>query len=344
MSDQSDTDDVIEEIIPNRANNNKSKQNQFEGIFAFLNDDDDNQSSHLTKEPLREIPEPYFLDFSTLSESTKEALDPKQLSVFYQKSQKYLSFIFGPLAMDAESDLYSGSFDVSNDAFLAIKSGLKAILFCIFNDSPTWPLFLSANINRHEISLPKNYYIPSSQLFYIDVTNMLNKGKNSIKISIKSNIIGLYIFSIRLFFPPQDFDFYIQINNRPHFTLQNWLTFLHSNHSNEEGVESNFFILSLVCPLSLKKLSKPVRGISCNHLLCFDLIFYLRYTRECGKWKCPVCDNNCPYEDLRIDQFVTDILNSMPVNCESVSIDKRGNVTPLHFVADSDDYDIYDDD
>ena len=92
MSDQSDTDDVIEEIIPNRANNNKSKQNQFEGIFAFLNDDDNTQ---VAQEPKREIPDPYFLDFASLPESTKSALDPSQLSAFYQKSQKYHSFKAG---------------------------------------------------------------------------------------------------------------------------------------------------------------------------------------------------------------------------------------------------------
>lgn len=343
MSHSSDTDDVIEEISQENVNNPPIKKNQFEGVFAFLNDDNNNNSNNNNLEPHEITLDPYILDFSSLPESTKEALDPQQLSVFYQRSSKYNSFIFGPLAMDAESDTYKGSFDVPVEAFNAIKSGLKAIFFCVFNDSPTWPLYFSANINRHEILLPKKYFIPTSQLYYIDVTNMLSKVTNSIQISIKSNISGTYIFSIRLFFAPQDFDFFRQVNNRPHFTLKDWLSFLHSNQTKEEGVDSNSFLLSLICPLSLKKLSKPVRGISCKHLLCFDLIFYLRYTRECGKWKCPVCDNDCRYEDLRLDQFVIDILSSVPANCESVAIDEKGNVTPVNFAASSDDDDKYDD-
>lgn len=340
MSGSSDTDDAIEEISVKDGNDSSNKQNQFEGVFAFLNGD---YTKKAAPEPPREIPDPYFLNFSTLPESTREALNPQQLSVFYQKSQKYNSFIFGPLAMDAESDTYRGSFSVTADASNAIKSGLKAIFFCIFKDSPSWPLYFSANINRHEISLPKSHFVPSSQNYYYDVTNMLSKIKNSIQISIKSNISGTYIFSIRLFFAPQDFDFFRQINNRPHFTIKDWLSTLHSNHIKEEGIESNTFLLSLICPLSLKKLSKPVRGISCKHLLCFDLIFFLRYIRECGKWKCPVCDNDCPYEALRIDQFVSDILKTVPTNCESVLIDKKGNVTPAHFAPDSDDDDKEDD-
>lgn len=336
----SDTDDVIEEIHEDDANSSKNKQNHFEGIFAFLNDDDNTQ---VAQEPKREIPDPYFLDFASLPESTKSALDPSQLSAFYQKSQKYQSFIFGPLAMDADSDSFRGSFLIPNDAFNAIKSGLKAVLYCIFKDTPAWPVYFSANINRHDFSLPESHFTPSSQLYYIDVTNVLYKNKNTIHISIKSNISGIYIFCIRLFFAPRDIDFYIEINNRPHLTLEDFLSIFHSDHTKEEGVESNSFLLSLICPLSLKKLTKPVRGISCKHLLCFDLIFYLRFTRECGKWKCPVCDNECPYEDLRLDQYVTDILNTVPQNCESVEVDEKGNFKPVHFATDSGD-DLDDDD
>jgi hypothetical protein len=70
--------------------------------------------------------------------------------------------------------------------------------------------------------------------------------------------------------------------------------------------------VSLKCPLSQNTITYPVRGYSCKHLQCFDLISYLEYNLVCKDkclLKCPVCSVYTPMGDLFLDGLTESILN-----------------------------------
>lgn len=47
--------------------------------------------------------------------------------------------------------------------------------------------------------------------------------------------------------------------------------------------------VSLMCPITFKRITLPARGHDCKHIQCFDLESYLQLNCERGSWRCPVC-------------------------------------------------------
>lgn len=68
--------------------------------------------------------------------------------------------------------------------------------------------------------------------------------------------------------------------------------------------------VSLVCPLSRKRMKVPCRGVHCRHVQCFDAYAYLAANESTLKpfWCCPVCDLELPVEDMRVDLFTLHVL------------------------------------
>jgi E3 SUMO-protein ligase PIAS1 len=60
--------------------------------------------------------------------------------------------------------------------------------------------------------------------------------------------------------------------------------------------------LSLKCPLSYMRLNLPCRGVSCNHIQCFDATSYLQLQEQGPQWLCPICNKPAPFEQLAIDE------------------------------------------
>lgn len=327
MSESSDND-IIEEI-PTTENKSNAKPIQFTGALSFLN---------ATSKPKKIIPEPQLVDITTFPANTQQALNPNQLSVFYQTESSSNDFLFGPLTMDAESDPFYGNFPITQSILRLFHSGMKAILFCVYNDEYSWPVHFTIYINHHSFSKPNTIYSPSSSHFYIDVTKSLILNSNSIHISLNSSLLGQYILAIKLFSAPSNTELVMKVLGRPFFTFKDhWTAYFLSEKAEDDSVDSKTFSLSLICPLSLKRIHDPIRGIECQHLLCFDLDFYLRFTRDCGKWQCPICDKNCSYDSLHVDEFIKFILNSVPENCESVEIDEEGHFKPIRFAIEDED-------
>ena len=325
MKRSDSSDDVIIE-----SSQNDSK-NVYSGAFSFLN---------FSQPPQKQISQPQILSYNQLSNKTKQALDPSQLCLFYQKSPKFKDFLFGPLLMENESEPYNGTFDISKDIINAVKGGLKAVMFCIMDDEPKWPDNFIAYINNHQINRPNPIYNQNSQLFWIDISKTLKLAKNSIQVTMSSENTGKYIFAIRMFNAPLDFNFIVEILKRPHLNFDDWKKIYKETIIDSDDVHFGSYQLSLICPLGLTRMKEPGRGVECKHLQCFDLTKYIKYVRDCGKWDCPICDQKCPFESLRIDDFVLDILQNAPTNCKSVEIDRDGKYVPIK-IEDSD-FDSYD--
>ncbi|CAF3012051.1 unnamed protein product [Rotaria sp. Silwood2] len=90
------------------------------------------------------------------------------------------------------------------------------------------------------------------------------------------------------------------------------------------GLEVSDQKLKLTCSIDQRRLRKPIRATTCQHLQCFDLTNYIALNEKSHKWICPVCNKPALLEDLQIDSYTESILNSI----------KNENITEITINAD----------
>jgi len=81
---------------------------------------------------------------------------------------------------------------------------------------------------------------------------------------------------------------------------------------------------SLCCSMSMTAMSTPVRGKNCRHMQCFDLRNYLHTnaTVSGGRWRCAVCEDFVPVQDLIVDGMMVGMLEEIGKDQISGSRDK----------------------
>lgn len=57
-------------------------------------------------------------------------------------------------------------------------------------------------------------------------------------------------------------------------------------------------------------MSTPCRASTCSHLQCFDASLFLQMNERKPTWNCPVCDKPALYDNLTIDGYFQEALNS----------------------------------
>ncbi|CAF0826745.1 unnamed protein product [Brachionus calyciflorus] len=82
-------------------------------------------------------------------------------------------------------------------------------------------------------------------------------------------------------------------------------------------IETNYYKVSLQCPLMKFRIQIPTRATTCKHVQCFDLESFLMMNEKKPTWLCPVCDQYSPYDTLIIDSLFQDILNKCS-DCEEI--------------------------
>ena len=83
--------------------------------------------------------------------------------------------------------------------------------------------------------------------------------------------------------------------------------------------------MSLKCPLSFTRIRTPCRGMACNHNQCFDATSYLQLQEQAPTWTCPVCSRSANWDNLVLDHYVQDILNTTSKDTEQVTVEPDGN-------------------
>lgn len=68
--------------------------------------------------------------------------------------------------------------------------------------------------------------------------------------------------------------------------------------------------VSLMCPLGKMRMTTPCRSSTCLHLQCFDANLFLLMNERKPTWNCPVCDKAANYDNLVIDGYFQDVLQS----------------------------------
>jgi len=122
------------------------------------------------------------------------------------------------------------------------------------------------------------------------------------------------------------------------------------------GLEVSDQKLKLICPIDQRRLKKPIRATTCQHLQCFDLTnyigkliffcllnfvicFILGLNEKANKWICPVCNKFALFEDLQIDTYTESILSSIQdENITEITINSDllwTPVVPLKIANDS---------
>ncbi|KAH6624525.1 PINIT domain-containing protein [Chaetomium sp. MPI-SDFR-AT-0129] len=94
--------------------------------------------------------------------------------------------------------------------------------------------------------------------------------------------------------------------------------------ANDPDIVAMSQVLSLKCPLSYMRLKQPCRGVSCNHIQCFDATSYLQLQEQGPQWLCPICNKPTPFEQLAIDEYAQQILDHTNESIEQVTIEPSG--------------------
>ncbi|XP_077543274.1 E3 SUMO-protein ligase PIAS2-like [Haemaphysalis longicornis] len=86
---------------------------------------------------------------------------------------------------------------------------------------------------------------------------------------------------------------------------------------------------SLMCPLSKMRMATPCRAMTCSHLQCFDLLFFLQMNERKPTWICPVCGKPAPFSMLLIDGLFKEVAEKAPRDCCEVQFHEDGSWSPL---------------
>jgi len=79
-------------------------------------------------------------------------------------------------------------------------------------------------------------------------------------------------------------------------------------------------LLSLLDPVTRKRMEIPCRGINCTHIDCFDKNGFFRYNRRRLEWKCPICQKPIKDDQLVVDGFFVNVLAKVFSSCKFIQI------------------------
>lgn len=82
------------------------------------------------------------------------------------------------------------------------------------------------------------------------------------------------------------------------------------NEDADSEIATTSLRVSLACPLGKMRMCTPCRASTCSHLQCFDASLFLQMNERKPTWNCPVCDKPALYDNLVIDGYFQEVLNS----------------------------------
>ncbi|KAG8835966.1 SUMO ligase siz1 [Serendipita sp. 399] len=76
--------------------------------------------------------------------------------------------------------------------------------------------------------------------------------------------------------------------------------------------------------LTYTRLRLPCRASTCVHIGCFDASCWYSMMEQTTTWLCPICDRTLDVADLVIDEYVSEILESVPEDVDDVMVEADG--------------------
>ncbi|KAI9289037.1 hypothetical protein BC943DRAFT_377271 [Umbelopsis sp. AD052] len=101
--------------------------------------------------------------------------------------------------------------------------------------------------------------------------------------------------------------------------------------------------ISSQCPITLRTIHTPVRGIDCKHfdphmMQCFELESYLLVNKGMADWKCPLCNLYTPPKKLVYDLYLQGIFSNIPSRASEIEFrvdTQRTDKITHEFIVDS---------
>ncbi|KAJ3315431.1 SUMO ligase siz1 [Boothiomyces sp. JEL0838] len=199
---------------------------------------------------------------------------------------------------------------------------------CRANDSSEkheWPINLHrVLVNGIEINITKKKYERTSDNLLRTIgVNMpafirpyLTQGKSTITITFLPGPAPTeYVFKVESFvvFSPENARNYVRL--RPKLgdkEFRNLVNDLFNESDDDCMMVVETMPLKLTCPLTLKRMTTPVRNLNCKHLNCFDLETWIN-SYSAGiifvNLTCPICSKHIHLNFLCLDMAVKKILD-----------------------------------
>ncbi|QLQ78277.1 hypothetical protein HG537_0A05240 [Torulaspora globosa] len=93
----------------------------------------------------------------------------------------------------------------------------------------------------------------------------------------------------------------------------------------EDDLITTSTVMTLQCPVSYTRMRYPVKSIMCNHLQCYDALWYIYSQLQVPTWQCPVCQIDIKLSDLAICEYVDEILKNSSEDVEQVELSTDGS-------------------
>jgi len=106
----------------------------------------------------------------------------------------------------------------------------------------------------------------------------------------------------------------------------------------DDGIATTNLKVTVACPLGKIRMNAPCRPTTCDHLQCFDAHLFLQMNEKKPTWQCPVCDGAAHYDNLMVDGYFLDVINSpnLPEDENEIILNQDGSWHPLPKNEDDD--------
>ncbi|KAJ8286385.1 hypothetical protein GJAV_G00038690 [Gymnothorax javanicus] len=179
-----------------------------------------------------------------------------------------------------------------------------------------WPASVQVSINAAPLTIERGNNKTSHKPLYLK--QMCQPGRNTIQITVTACCCS-HLFMLQLVHRPSVRSVLQGLMKKRLLPAEHCVTKIKRNFSSgtiagtpglngEDGVEQTAVEVSLMCPITFRRIQLPARGHDCRHIQCFDLESYLQLNCERGTWRCPVCNKTALLEGLEVDQYMLGIL------------------------------------
>jgi len=112
----------------------------------------------------------------------------------------------------------------------------------------------------------------------------------------------------------------VELNKRPLRASEKTKELIKKSIESDDDMGVDYMFANVKDPLSKTKMKLPARGMDCTHIQCFDAIQFLQMNEHKQTWACPLCKKNVKFEDIEVDEFFLNILQSSNLSTDSESI------------------------
>lgn len=117
-----------------------------------------------------------------------------------------------------------------------------------------------------------------------------------------------------------------KLRKRPFRTIETSKEFIKNFMDNKIDIVVDSVIVTLNDPLTKIRMTLPARGVECIHIQCFDAMHFLKINENMQRWKCPICKGKIRFENIEIDGYFLNIIQSsiLSEECEKIILFKDG--------------------